>query len=47
LHKFPRRLRNLVVYALGSRYALEAIDTQERGHAVQQHRVRDGLASRG
>src|ERR671914_2736631 len=29
------RLRNLVVYALGSRYAGEAIDTQERGHAVQ------------
>jgi len=29
------RLRNLVVYALGSRYAVEAIDTQERGHAVQ------------
>ena len=29
------RLRNLVVYALGSRYAVEAIDTQERGHAMQ------------
>jgi diacylglycerol kinase family enzyme len=29
------RLKNLVVYALGSRYAVEAIDTQERGHAVQ------------
>jgi diacylglycerol kinase family enzyme len=29
------RLRNLVVYALGSRYAVEAIDTQERGHATQ------------
>jgi diacylglycerol kinase family enzyme len=29
------RLRNLVVYALGSRYSVEAIDTQERGHAVQ------------
>jgi diacylglycerol kinase family enzyme len=29
------RLRNLVVYALGSRYAVEAIDTQERGHAIQ------------
>jgi len=29
------RLRNLVVYALGSRYAVEAIDTEERGHAVQ------------
>jgi diacylglycerol kinase family enzyme len=29
------RLRNLVVYALGSRYAVEAVDTQERGHATQ------------
>jgi diacylglycerol kinase family enzyme len=29
------RLRNLVVYALGSRYSVEAIDTQERGHATQ------------
>jgi diacylglycerol kinase family enzyme len=29
------RLRNLVVYALGSRYAVEAIDTQERNHATQ------------
>lgn len=29
------RLRNLVVYALGSRYDVEAIDTQERGHATQ------------
>jgi diacylglycerol kinase family enzyme len=29
------RLRNLVVSALGSRYAVEAIDTQERGHAIQ------------
>src|SRR5918994_466019 len=29
------RLRNLVVYALGSRYAVAAIDTQERGHATQ------------
>jgi len=29
------RLRNLVVYALGSRYAVEAIDTQEQGHATQ------------
>ncbi len=29
------RLRNLVVYALGSRYAVEALDTQERGHATQ------------
>jgi diacylglycerol kinase family enzyme len=28
------RLRNLVVYALGSRYAVEAIDTQERNHAT-------------
>ena len=29
------RLRNLVVYALQSRYAVEAIDTQERNHATQ------------
>ncbi len=29
------RLRNLVVYALQSRYAVEAIDTQERDHATQ------------
>jgi diacylglycerol kinase family enzyme len=29
------RLRNLVVHALGSRYAVEAIDTQEQGHATQ------------
>jgi diacylglycerol kinase family enzyme len=29
------RLRNLVVYALGSRYEVEAIDTQERNHATQ------------
>jgi len=29
------RLRNLVVYALGSRYAVEAIDTQERNHATE------------
>jgi diacylglycerol kinase family enzyme len=28
------RLRNLVVYALQSRYAVEAIDTQERNHAT-------------
>jgi len=29
------RLRNLVVYALQSRYAVEAIDTEQRGHATQ------------
>ncbi len=29
------RLRNLVVYALESRYAVEAIDTEARGHATQ------------
>jgi diacylglycerol kinase family enzyme len=29
------RLRNLVVYALQSRYSVEAIDTQERNHATQ------------
>ena len=29
------RLRNLVVYALQSRYAVEAIDTQKREHATQ------------
>jgi diacylglycerol kinase family enzyme len=29
------RLRNLVVYALQSRYTVEAIDTQERNHATQ------------
>jgi diacylglycerol kinase family enzyme len=29
------RLRNLVVYALQSRYSIEAIDTQERNHATQ------------
>ncbi len=29
------RLRNLVVYALQSRYAVEAIDTEKRGHATQ------------
>ena len=29
------RLRNLVVYALESRYSVEAIDTQERNHATQ------------
>jgi diacylglycerol kinase family enzyme len=29
------RLRNLVVYALQSRYAVEAIDTQEKNHATQ------------
>jgi diacylglycerol kinase family enzyme len=29
------RLRNLVVYALGGRYEVEAIDTQARGHATE------------
>jgi diacylglycerol kinase family enzyme len=29
------RLRNLVAYALQSRYAVEAIDTEKRGHATQ------------
>ena len=29
------RLRNLVVYALQGRYAVEAVDTQRRGHAIQ------------
>ena len=29
------RLRNLVVYALQSRYAVEAIDTEKRDHATQ------------
>lgn len=28
-------LRNLVVYALESRYAVEAVDTEKRGHATQ------------
>ena len=32
------RLRNLVVYALQSRYTVEAIDTQERNHATQLKR---------
>src|SRR3954466_14249545 len=29
------RLRNLVVYALQSRYSVEAIDTEKRDHATQ------------
>lgn len=29
------RLRNLVVYALESRYAVEAVDTEKQGHATQ------------
>src|SRR6476619_5213034 len=29
------RLRNLVVYALRGRYDVEAVDTQERGHAIE------------
>ncbi len=28
------RLKNLVVYALESRYAVEAVNTRERGHAT-------------
>ena len=29
------RLRNLVVYALQSRYSVEAVDTEKRDHATQ------------
>ncbi len=29
------RLRNLVVYALQGRYEVDAVDTQERGHAIE------------
>jgi diacylglycerol kinase family enzyme len=29
------RLKNLVVYALQSRYTVEAVDTEQRGHATQ------------
>jgi diacylglycerol kinase family enzyme len=29
------RLKNLVVYALQSRYSVEAVDTEKRGHATQ------------
>src|SRR4051794_41748090 len=29
------RLKSLVVYALQSRYSVEAVDTQERNHATQ------------
>ena len=29
------RLRNLVVYALQSRYAVEAVDTEKRDHATR------------
>src|ERR687894_2596027 len=29
------RLKNLVVYALQSRYAVEAVDTEKQGHATQ------------
>jgi diacylglycerol kinase family enzyme len=29
------RLKNLVVYALQSRYAVESVDTEQRGHATQ------------
>ena len=34
-HNVSDRLRNLVVYALQSRYSVEAIDTQERNHATE------------
>ena len=38
------RLRNLVVYALASRYDVEAVETQARGHAIEICRAaaRDG-----
>ena len=29
------RLRTLVVYALGARYEVEAVETQRRGHATE------------
>src|SRR4051794_1412441 len=29
------RLKNLVVYALESRYAVEAVDTEKRSHATE------------
>src|SRR5947207_12011243 len=29
------RLKNLVVYALESRYQVEAVDTQQSGHAIE------------
>src|SRR5918998_1423521 len=29
------RLKNLVVYALGARYAVEAVETQAREHATE------------
>jgi diacylglycerol kinase family enzyme len=29
------RLKNLVMYALQSRYAVEAVDTEKSGHAIQ------------
>ena len=32
------RLKNLVVYALQSRYAVEAVDTEKRGHATELSR---------
>jgi len=38
------RLRNLVVYALAARYAVESVETERRGHAVELARqaVSDG-----
>ncbi len=38
------RLKNLVVYALQARYDVEAVDTEDRGHAMEIGReaVRDG-----
>ena len=38
------RLKNLVVYALQARYEVEAIDTEERGHAthISRDAVREG-----
>jgi diacylglycerol kinase family enzyme len=32
---FSDRLRNLVIYALASRYEVEAVETQRRGHAIE------------
>ena len=29
------RLRNLVIYALASRYEVDAVETQRRGHATE------------
>jgi diacylglycerol kinase family enzyme len=40
------RLRNLVLYALAARYAVEAVETERRGHAEELARAgaRDGYA---